>query len=201
MTKNRNIKETVQEEAFRLFLSKPYDKVTYTDLQKATGFSRGAILHHFKTKLSLLEQVIDKYLFKDNSVFDLYNEQIGMSFLSFIHIYCDWVENRKRTFRSMGVENYSLAVVSITMQASYFYPGMVQRSAEFALKEREVWSYILMRGIEAGELRKDTDVPFIAHNIQNTYYGTAFTGLARPDGADVQFLRKQLLYIYESIKA
>ncbi|GAB6124261.1 TetR/AcrR family transcriptional regulator [Dysgonomonas termitidis] len=201
MTKGRNIKETIQEEAFRLFLSKPYDKVTYTDLEKATGFSRGAILHHFKTKLSLLEQVVDKYVFKNNSVFDLYNEQIGMSFLSFIHIYCDWVENRKREFRSMGVENYSLAVVNIAMQASYFYPGMVQKLSEFSLKEREIWSYILRRGIESGELRKDIDIPFIAHNLQDTYYGTAFTGLARPDGADIPFLRKRFLHIYESIKA
>jgi AcrR family transcriptional regulator len=31
-------------EAFKLFSKKPYDQVTYSDLEQATGLSRGAIL-------------------------------------------------------------------------------------------------------------------------------------------------------------
>jgi AcrR family transcriptional regulator len=201
MTKGRNIKEAIEEEAFRLFLSKPYDKVTYTDLEKATGFSRGAILYHFRTKLSLLERVTDKYLFHDDAIFDFYNEAIGMSFLSFIHIYCDWVENEKRKIRKLSVCNYNLSMVNITMQAFYFNPGMKDRAARFGAKEKEAWRNILKKGVGTGELREDTDVLLIAGIIQGLYYGVSHTGMVRDDGTDISLLKEQLLHIYAAIKA
>lgn len=201
MTKSRNIKEAILKEAFKLFLSKPYDKVTYTDLEKTTGFSRGAILHHFRLKQDLLEQVVDKYLFRDNSIFDFYNEHIGMTFLSFIHIYCDWIENKKKMFRGLNVDNYSLALVNITLQAFYFYPHMMERVTMFRDEEKNAWCNILKKGIEAGELRQDIDVLFIARSIQVAYYGTSYTGLIRSGGVEVSFLKEQLLYLYDTIKA
>ena len=40
-TKNRLLIE-----AFKLFAHKPYDRVTFADLEEVTGLSRGAILYH-----------------------------------------------------------------------------------------------------------------------------------------------------------
>lgn len=200
MMKNGRVKETILEEAFKLFLSKPYDKVTYTELEKATGFSRGAILHHFRVKITLFEQVIDKYLLQDNSVFDLYEGQAWISVRSFIHISCDWIEDRKRRYKEMGADSYCKALVNLTLQASFFCPAAMEKAFEFSARENGIWSDILKHGIESGELRKDTDVAFIARYIQHLYYGSTFMGALRPEGGDIQFLRKQLLYIYETIK-
>ena len=47
-TKNRLLIE-----AFKLFAHKPYDRVTFADLEEVTGLSRGAILYHIKTKENL----------------------------------------------------------------------------------------------------------------------------------------------------
>ena len=50
-TKNRLLIE-----AFKLFAHKPYDRVTFADLEEVTGLSRGAILYHIKTKENLLRE-------------------------------------------------------------------------------------------------------------------------------------------------
>ena len=52
-TKNRLLIE-----AFKLFAHKPYDRVTFADLEEVTGLSRGAILYHIKTKENLFLKLI-----------------------------------------------------------------------------------------------------------------------------------------------
>ena len=140
------------------------------------------------------------HLLQDNSVFDLYEGQAWISVRSFIHISCDWIEDRKRRYKEMGADSYCKALVNLTLQASFFCPAAMKKAFEFSARENGIWSDILKHGIESGELRKDTDVAFIARYIQHLYYGSTFMGALRPEGGDIQFLRKQLLYIYETIK-
>ena len=53
MRNGKSTKDKLLIEAFKLFTSKPYDRVTFADLEQATGLSRGAILYHIKTNLYL----------------------------------------------------------------------------------------------------------------------------------------------------
>lgn len=53
MRNGKSTKDKLLIEAFKLFTSKPYDRVTFADLEQATGLSRGAILYHIKTKENL----------------------------------------------------------------------------------------------------------------------------------------------------
>ena len=50
-TKNRLLIE-----AFKLFAHKPYDRVTFADLEEVTGLSRGAILYHIKSDFFILDE-------------------------------------------------------------------------------------------------------------------------------------------------
>ena len=54
-------KELITAEAFRLFLDSGYKNTSMSDLVKATGLSKGAFYHHFKSKESLYHEVIDVY--------------------------------------------------------------------------------------------------------------------------------------------
>lgn len=201
MKRKRNIKETIVKEAFKLFLSRPYEKVTYTDIEEATGFSRGAILYYFSFKQDILEEVVNQYLFQDNSIFDFYNKQIGMSFLSFIHIYCDWIENKKKHFKEeLGIDNYNFALANFTLQVLHYMPSMKEQYLSFNEMEKRAWRDILNVAIEAGELRRDTDVDLFASMFQTFYYGTSYLGMTLPFGADTSLLRGQLLRVYEAIK-
>lgn len=58
-----NNKEIILKEAFRLFLSKGYDAVSFADLVKATNISRGGMFHHFKGKEDIFNQVADRFVF------------------------------------------------------------------------------------------------------------------------------------------
>lgn len=61
-------KNKILLEAFKLFASKPFEKVTFADLEKATGLSRGAILYHIQTKENLFEMVLENLIFKRSTI-------------------------------------------------------------------------------------------------------------------------------------
>lgn len=50
MRNGKSTKDKLLIEAFKLFTSKPYDRVTFADLEQATGLSRGAILYLWGTE-------------------------------------------------------------------------------------------------------------------------------------------------------
>lgn len=68
MRNGKSTKDKLLIEAFKLFTSKPYDRVTFADLEQATGLSRGAILYHIKTKENLFLNVVKKIIFEVNSI-------------------------------------------------------------------------------------------------------------------------------------
>ncbi len=54
-------KETILEVAFRLFLEQGYDNTSISDIVTASGFSKGAVYHHFKDKDALHDATIDHF--------------------------------------------------------------------------------------------------------------------------------------------
>ena len=50
MRNGKSTKDKLLIEAFKLFTSKPYDRVTFADLEQATGLSRGAIFISYQNK-------------------------------------------------------------------------------------------------------------------------------------------------------
>ena len=57
MARNKHPEQTVQlilETAARLFAQKGYDETSMQDIMDATHLSKGAIYHHFPSKLDIL---------------------------------------------------------------------------------------------------------------------------------------------------
>ena len=61
MRKN-NRKEQLYREAFKLFLLNPFEAVSITDIENASGMTRGAITYYAKDKLGLFYSVVKYYL-------------------------------------------------------------------------------------------------------------------------------------------
>ena len=59
---NNVSKQKILLESFKLFATKPFSDITFTDIEKVTGLSRGAILYHFKSKDEILASIIDDKL-------------------------------------------------------------------------------------------------------------------------------------------
>ncbi len=54
-------RSVILRQTFLLLLEKGYDGVSITDIQKATGLSRGLLYHYFENKETLFLEVVRKY--------------------------------------------------------------------------------------------------------------------------------------------
>jgi len=51
-------REKILDAATRLFLSKPYSKVSIDDIASLSGYSKGAVFHYFKSKIDIARAVL-----------------------------------------------------------------------------------------------------------------------------------------------
>lgn len=56
-----NTREHLIKTSLVLFLQKGYKAVTVADILKVSGYSKGAFYHHFNSKVSLFQQVVDDF--------------------------------------------------------------------------------------------------------------------------------------------
>lgn len=68
---NNVSKQKILLESFKLFATKPFSDITFTDIEKVTGLSRGAILYHFKSKDEILASIILNKPINEPHYFDL----------------------------------------------------------------------------------------------------------------------------------
>lgn len=66
---NSASKQKILLESFKLFVSKSLSDITFSDIEKATNLSRGAILYHFKTKDQIFTEIVNQFILdKDNKL-------------------------------------------------------------------------------------------------------------------------------------
>lgn len=58
--KSKRSKDQIIQVALSLFSNKGYNETTMADLVAATGLSKGAVYHHFKSKEEILQLLMEK---------------------------------------------------------------------------------------------------------------------------------------------
>ena len=96
-------KDFILLEAFKLFASKQYIKVTFDDIEKATQLSRGAILYHIKSKDVLFAEVVDAFLINKLSIAKVYEEGISLDVL--LSRFIQFCREEKKRNRLNGGKN------------------------------------------------------------------------------------------------
>ena len=89
-------RERLLLEALKLFTS--------SDLEKATGLSRGAILYHIKNKESLFKEVVGRFVFKNNTLTSLHESQMG-SLKETIDNFMDQLVYEQNHWKKHGIDN------------------------------------------------------------------------------------------------
>ena len=191
-------RERLLLEALKLFTSKQYDQVTYSDLEKATGLSRGAILYHIKNKESLFKEVVGRFVFKNNTLTSLHESQMG-SLKETIDNFMDQLVYEQNHWKKDGIDNVNFALVNIQMSAYTLFPDSLQFAKEWYRKETKIWRNVIEDAITAGEIRK-VDARIFAKIFENCYLGSAYSGLPQQGGYDVECVRHQLMEIYDMIR-
>jgi AcrR family transcriptional regulator len=75
--------------ALLLFLEKGYKDVSYQDLVKKTGLSKGAMYHYFASKEDLLNAVFDLFSQSSSQLTPLAPEELVTDYTSFKKLYAD----------------------------------------------------------------------------------------------------------------
>ena len=145
-------KNKILLEAFKLFASKPFEKVTFADLEKTTGLSRGAILYHIQTKENLFEMVLENLIFKRSTIVS--NDNIvGL----WNHIE-DFIQKRieeQEDFSSSAIANVNKAFFNIECSAFSYSDKMADFALSWVEKELANWIKLLNDAIAAKEIKSD----------------------------------------------
>lgn len=188
-------------EAFKLFATKPYDQVTFNELEASTGLSRGAILYHIKNKETLFRLVIDDYVFSKSTLTTVYESEFKIYSLgNFIQKFIDSCIEEKSEFKEMGLLNMNLSMLKIEATAFHHYPMMEEKAAEWYENELAIWIKVIERAIKEKEIKEEIDVKMISNLFLNIYFGTSYSGIVKAKGYDIHLMKKEFQFVYDMIK-
>ncbi len=192
-------KELLLLEAYKLYVSKPYDHVTFSELEKVTGLSRGAILYHYKSKELLFNAVIEHFVIEKSAITALIDDDCG-SLLDFIKNFISECKREMQEYRSHGIYNMNLAKFHMEFHALSYYNDAQNIFKKWLENEQNIWQNILSNAMENREIRDDLDLVIFSNMFINIYQGTSFSGLCRPKGYDITLLEKEFMALYNLIK-
>lgn len=193
-------KERILFEAFKLYSVKSYTDVTFSDLEVATNLSRGAILFHFKKKEEIFKKVIESYIFSRSSIATV-EDEYRQSLYSFIKRFVEQCKIRVAEGKEISINNINLAMLHLESSGFNYYPGMQKKAKEWYENELSIWKKVITDSIESKELKEDVDADTFSRVFEDLYLGTSFVGITRRYGLSVENLEKNLLTVYNSIKA
>lgn len=190
-------KQKILIEAFKLFTAKSVGEITFSDLEKTTGLSRGAILYHFKTKEQIFSTVVSQFVTnKENNLPPINTEK---NLWGNIEDFVDTKRQLQEYFTSIGIVNANRAFVYIAANAMTFSEEIIKDILLRRNKEIEYWKEILLRAIEKGEIKAELDIELYSQLFMDIYYGYSYICIVNPNGYDVDYLLKQLHQLYASI--
>lgn len=196
---SKSTKEKLIIEAFKLFASKPYDQVTFADLEKVTNLSRGAILYHIKTKENLFNEVIHYFIFQTVSAASIKNRD-KMTLREFLMACVEECDKGVKKMAEIGIININLAKLNIESQGFYFYSKMKEEAEKWEQSQYAILEEVVEQAIIKHEIRAVTDTHYIASLFINLYLGISYSGIIRDNGVDIEKLKESLLLIYDLIK-
>lgn len=194
---NNTSKQKILIEAFKLFTAKSLSEITFSDLEKATGLSRGAILYHFKTKEQIFLTIVDQFITSKKNNLPLIDTDKNLwgNIENFVYA----KRQLQEYFTSIGIMNANRAFVYIAANAMAFSEEIVENTLLRRKKEIEYWKENLLRAIEKGEIKADLDIELYGQLFMNIHYGYSYTCIANSNGYDLEYLLKQYHQLYVNI--
>lgn len=198
----KNTKETILLEAFKLFATRTYEQVTFTDLENYTKLTRGAIMYYFKTKEMIFKTVCDKYLLNESSILKKMDDKImsDTTLKELIKLYIGVISDMKIESANLGVKNMNRALVNITNQASYYYPNFEIKANNWQVIQIQLWKNVLISAVKNGEVKSDIDLDVASDLFEDIYCGISYAAIVYPDGMEIERLEKAFNFVYNLIK-
>ena len=202
----KNNKDFLYRTIFKLFLSKHYELVTVSDIEKATGMTRGAVFYYTHNKLSLFLDIVDTYFFKaqdlENKFKELEEKTDELTLLEFIHSYVKAVEIRMTKLQNtlnMTKAEATRAYLSFILQAQNYYSSFNEKITAVFDAELGIWEKVLTSAQAKGEIKSNIDVKYFARIFRYFYVGLCYQS-SLANGMNAAELEIYLMSIYMLVK-
>ncbi len=192
-------KDRIIFEAFKLFCLKPYNQVTFADIEKATNLSRGAILYYFKAKENIFYRAIEDYILNGNSIKSI-EEEKRKNLKLFIEAFIDFVRQNKLQMKKWGIKNMNMALLNIESNAYAFYPQMQEKTTVWNDEQLQIWQEVIANAVKNNEIRNDIDLNVLAGFFKKIYLGLSFLSIPKLQGIEIEELQKDFDSLYRLLK-
>lgn len=195
---NSTSRQKILLESFKLFTTKSLSDITFSDIEKATNLSRGAILYHFKTKDQIFNEIVNQFILDKNNKLPAINQE--KSLWENIEFFIDAKKKQQDFLTNIGIANANRAYICMTTNAMFFLEDMLQEMKQRRERELQYWRDLLCYAKNKGEIKKEIDEEFWAQFFFNIYYGYSYTSIADSNGCDLNHLLEQFRYLYNLMK-
>ena len=147
-------------------------------MEKATGFTRGAIFYYAKTKLDFFRQVIISQVLEKQDIHRKVNYTEGMSLKDFIQAYLTGIVSTRAYYLDAATdtlpENPTHAYLLLILQIKRYYPDLGERYYTIMQDEIALWKKVLADAVVSGEIAAQQDLDTVAATFQSLFYGYSF---------------------------
>lgn len=190
---NNVSKQKILLESFKLFATKPFSDITFTDIEKVTGLSRGAILYHFKSKDEILASIIDRFII--NKEYDLPTIDVSKSMWDNIKNFIAVKQRQQEFFTSIGIQNINRAFIYIAANCMNLLKEIPNETQQRLEKEKKYWKELLLLGIEKQEIKNSVNVEVEKLSFMEIYYGYSYMSMTTPNGYDTNCLLEKFQHL------
>lgn len=196
-------KEKLYRAAFRLFVTKQFDGVSISDIEKECGMTRGTVFYYAKTKLDLFKQVIEYYIIDTQNVDNKVKFDYGCSLRDYIDRYVGGVEKTMKELVNLidpdSRDNASRAYISTLLQVCSMFPDIKHRYLINVNNDIARWATIINASVSRNEIKDDIDVLSVARQFVSAFYGLSIID-SMSNGLNVSQLREHMYTLYNLIK-
>lgn len=196
-------KEKLYRAAFRLFVTKQFDGVSISDIEKECGMTRGTVFYYAKTKLDLFKQVIEYYIIDTQNVDNKVKFDYGCSLKDYIDRYVGGVEKTMEELVKLidpdSRDNASRAYISTLLQVCSMFPNIKHRYLINVNNDIARWATIINASVSRNEIKDDIDVLSVARQFVSAFYGLSIID-SMSNGLNVSQLREHMYTLYNLIK-
>lgn len=199
MKKGDVTRQKLLRDAFVLFSSNSYEKVSFSEMEKLSKTSRGSMIYYFKNKEGLFVEMLKTMIFNQSSVENV-PTAYRQSLLSFYNYFLEVLERDRQYIASMGVNNMNKAMFFIEMSALANLSYFRETAIEWWEREKTVWTEVLEHAVATKEIKEDTNIKLASEMFEKIYIGDCFEGVFKLNGADLSVLREHFDYLYSLVK-
>ncbi len=193
--KGRASRRKILLEAFKLFSTMPYERVSFSLMEEKTGISRGSMVYYFKNKEGLFNEILTTIVFDTSSV-KAVPDAYRLSLCSFYNYFVETLKREKQQMAEMGILNINEALMRIENSALTYTESFKEHTSRWYDEEVRIWQAVIENAISTGEIRKDLDPVIIGRLFEDNYLGRSFKGVFSKLGYEPDKLKDSYDVLY-----